>query len=421
MKLIKNTTLILALIVLFSYSCSEVSSKNKSKYNSVNGLVMTGYQGWFNTPGDGMDLGFKHYQKGKLFAPGSCTIDLWPDVSEYEKTYDTPFRHADGSVAKVFSSADYSTVDVHFKWMKEYGIDGAFVQRFVNSLKNEKSNINSHKVLDNCVRAAEKHGRAVCVMYDLSGMGSGDEQILIDDWKRLYTEGITKRKNNHYLYHNGKPLVVIWGVGFSNDRKYGLAEAEKIVDFLRNDPNFGGCSIMLGVPTHWRTLQKDAVSDPRLHDLLKRVDIIQPWLVGRFKENTYSNFQKGIAEDILWCQENNKDYLPTLSPGFSWYNLKSGTDQPHELGATPRNKGQFFWMQAEGAVRAGAKALYLAMFDEIDEGTAYFKCTNNPPVGESPFLTYEGLPSDHYLWLGGMSGKMLRGEIPLSATIPARK
>ena len=63
--------------------------------------------------------------------------------------------------------------------------------------------------------------------------------------------------------------------------------------------------------------------------------------------------------------------------------------------------------------------IYVAMFDEIDEGTAIFKCTNDVPVGaESKFLTYDGLPSDFYLRLTGNGAKLLRGEIPLSEKIP---
>ena len=64
--------------------------------------------------------------------------------------------------------------------------------------------------------------------------------------------------------------------------------------------------------------------------------------------------------------------------------------------------------------------IYVAMFDEVDEGTAIFKCTNNPPVGQSRFLTYEGLPSDHYLWLTGEGARLLRGERAIHDLIPER-
>ena len=63
--------------------------------------------------------------------------------------------------------------------------------------------------------------------------------------------------------------------------------------------------------------------------------------------------------------------------------------------------------------------IYQAMFDEMDEGTAVFKCANDPPVGASRFLTLEGLPSDHYLWLTGQGGKLLRGEVKEEA-LPVR-
>jgi hypothetical protein len=65
--------------------------------------------------------------------------------------------------------------------------------------------------------------------------------------------------------------------------------------------------------------------------------------------------------------------------------------------------------------------IYQAMFDEVNEGTAIFKCTNDPPVGDSRFLTLDGLPSDHYLWLTGMGGKLVRGEIDVTAEPPQRK
>ena len=58
------------------------------------------------------------------------------------------------------------------------------------------------------------------------------------------------------------------------------------------------------------------------------------------------------------------------------------------------------------------------MFDEMDEGTCIFKVTDNPPIGENKFLTYEGLPSDYYLWLTGQASKMLKKEILLREEKP---
>ena len=84
----------------------------------------------------------------------------------------------------------------------------------------------------------------------------------------------------------------------------------------------------------------------------------------------------------------------------------------------PRLKGEFLWRQFYNAISSDAKTIYVAMFDEIDEGTCIFKVDNNPPVGESKFLTYEGLPSDYYLWQTGQATKMLRKEIPLSKEQP---
>jgi hypothetical protein len=90
------------------------------------------------------------------------------------------------------------------------------------------------------------------------------------------------------------------------------------------------------------------------------------------------------------------------------------------LDQIPRRGGRFLWTQMVEAKRAGATALYVAMFDEMDEGTAIFKCTNTPPVGASPFVTEKGLPSDHYLWLTGMGGRMLRGEVEATDDLPKR-
>lgn len=399
-------------VVMSDPATKTTESMSRVRFKSIRNLVMAGYQGWFNTPEDGAGLGWKHFEKEKEFKPGKCTIDLWPDVSEYEKTYETAFKLPDETPAKVFSSYDASTTDLHFKWMKQYGIDGVFMQRFVVSIRNQKGNDNYNKILNNAVLSAEKYDRAICLMYDLSGMEAGEEDILICDWKELCEKyKLVSRNNNHYVYHHGKPLVAVWGIGFNDRRKYGYEQVKKIIDFLKSE----GCSILVGVPTHWRTLTIDAVSDTRLLELVKQADIVHPWLVGRFDNHTYEPYRKSIEEDIKWCKANGKDYMPVLFPGFSWHNMKK--DAPQNM--IPRLGGRFFWQQVKGAVDAGAESLYLAMFDEIDEGTAFFKCTNTPPVGESSFITYEGEAPDHYLWLAGEAAKYLRGELR-SSRMPVR-
>lgn len=399
-------------VVMSDPATKTTESMSRVRFKSIRNLVMAGYQGWFNTPEDGAGLGWKHFEKEKEFKPGKCTIDLWPDVSEYEKTYETAFKLPDETPAKVFSSYDASTTDLHFKWMKQYGIDGVFMQRFVVSIRNQKGKDNYNKILNNAVLSAEKYDRAICLMYDLSGMEAGEEDILIRDWKELCEKyKLVSRNNNHYVYHHGKPLVAVWGIGFNDRRKYGYEQVKKIIDFLKSE----GCSILVGVPTHWRTLTIDAVSDTRLLELVKQADIVHPWLVGRFDNHTYESYRKSIEEDIKWCKANGKDYMPVLFPGFSWHNMKK--DAPQNM--IPRLGGRFFWQQVKGAVDAGAESLYLAMFDEIDEGTAFFKCTNTPPVGESSFITYEGEAPDHYLWLAGEAAKYLRGELR-SSRMPVR-
>lgn len=385
---------------------------------TLTGKIMAGYQGWFNTPDDGAGLGWTHWARSgsKPFGPGNVTVDLWPDMSEYSASerYVTAFKHPNGQPAVVFSSHNRLTVLRHFKWMREYGIDGAFVQRFANGLKGK---LRYHKdvVLSHAREGANLEGRAYAVMYDLSGINKGATKEVIADW-RMLREKMKMGSDPAYLHHEGKPLVAVWGLGFSGeDRKYTLAECRELVEFLKAD----GCAVMLGVPTGWRDQYRDATKEEDFHDLLKLADIISPWSVGRYLTPGQANVHaaKYYEKDMEWCRGHSMDYLPVVFPGFSWHNLNP-EDPPDKI---PRLKGEFLWTQFVGAKKAGASMIYVAMFDEVDEGTAIFKCTNEPPVGESPFINYEGLPSDYYLWLTGEAGRMLRGERPVQEMLPARR
>lgn len=392
-------------------------SGQKGNPEGLKGRVVTGYQGWFRAEGDGSGMGFHHYEKRGRFQPGDCTIDLWPDLSEFneDEKFPTPFRYADGSVAHVFSSIHPKTVDRHFRWMKDYGIDGAFVQRFAvhgaKSRRDSRSLRWENEKLKLTRDAAMKHGRSWILMYDLSGINDDDFERLAEDWKNLRKrmQVGTDPNDSAYLHLEGKPLVAIWGVGFNNDRDYSLESAEGFIRLLKHNPEWGGMSIMLGIPYGWREQNRDATEDPELHKVLKLADVLSPWSVGRYRDMD-KEMEKVVAHQIAdreWCEREKIEYLPVLFPGFSWQNLKG------EKGSSiPRKKGRFLWRQFIATAGAGNETAYLAMFDEIDEGTALFKCTNTPPVGESVFETYEGVPSDHYLWLSGQGRRLLRGEIP---------
>jgi len=194
----------------------------------------------------------------------------------------------------------------------------------------------------------------------------------------------------------GKPLVVIWGLGFP-DRGYNIQNIgiDKVISFLKNDPQYGGCTMMLGVPTYFRDLIMDTNPDPFLHEQI-------------------------ASADIAWCAAKHVHYTPCVCPGFSWNNMhKNGCPPIPPLNQIPRQKGVFYWSQISGALNAKAQMLYVTMSDEMDERTAIMKCDNHLPAGVQ-LCDYEGMPTDHYLWLTGQAAKMLRGEIALSWQMPTR-
>lgn len=383
--------------------------------STLEGKVMCGYQGWFNTEGDGAGRGFTHWTK----RPGSPTadnvkIDLWPDVSDLGagERFATSFKHADGRTAEVFSSFKRPTVLRHFQWMRDYGIDGAFVQRFLTDLRDPRALRHSNTVLAHCREGANLTGRAYAVMYDLSGLGANRIQEAIDDWRALRTR-MRITEDPAYLRHRGCPLVAVWGVGFNDGRAYTLEECRRFVEFLKQD----GCSVMLGVPTGWREQVRDSIKDPRLHDVIRLADVVSPWTVGRYRTPgaAEQHGEKTWKPDIAWCAGHKIDFLPVVFPGFSWHNMYG-----KPLDEIPRLKGHFLWTQFVAAKRSGATMIYVAMFDEVDEGTAIFKCVNDVPTGNGAgFVTYEGLPSDFYLRLTGNGAKLLRGELAAEEAIPA--
>jgi len=73
----------------------------------------------------------------------------------------------------VFSAYDAGDCSAAFQVDEGLCIDGVFMQRFVGEIRNPSGKKHFNTVLDNAMAAAKKYDRAICVMYDLSGMQPG--------------------------------------------------------------------------------------------------------------------------------------------------------------------------------------------------------------------------------------------------------
>jgi hypothetical protein len=403
---------------LFATLCclwAALAAAAEVRHPTLTGKVVTGYQGWFRAEGDASGLGWVHYGRGKGFSPQAYSFDIWPDLTEFtpEERYPSPFKFADDKTADLFSSVHPLTVRRHFRWMKDYGIDGAMLQRFAVGIGKSRGADSLDVVLRNCTEAANAEGRSLTVMYDLSGLTPDKFPAVAADWRRLVGAGQTRQACAQH--HQGKPLVALWGLGFK-DRAPAIAEWTALLADIKAT----GAAVMLGVPTYWRTQKNDSIDDPALHGLIRQADILSPWTVGRYGDpkGAASLADKIWKPDLAWCQAERKGYLPVIFPGFSWHNLSALRGKQAQLDQIPRLGGKFFWSQAVAARAAGAQTLYVAMFDEIDEGTAIMKCGGPRPLGS--FVDLSDVPSDHYLWLCGQAGRMLRREIPASPDLPKR-
>lgn len=367
--------------------------------------VLFGYQGWFGCLGDGSDPNywFHWFKSSDQPVAEDLSVDYWPDMSELspDERFATDMTLPDGSPAEVFSSYNRITVDRHFQWMEDYDLDGIFLQRFLSELASPEFFCFRNKVLQNVIAGTEAHGRVFAIEYD--GIGRNFPGLK-NDWIFL-VDVLKVTESPNYLYHKGKPLLGSFGMK--------MRVADSLTQWLAEeaDPRYKA-TLFNGVP-------------PNLEEkmwTLDVFDVVSPWTVGKYKSASDVDYYKEryITSDIVETSARGVDYMPVVWPGFSWINLYH--DYP--FNDYPRNGGRFFWQQVHNAISAGATMIFIAMFDEVDEGTAMFKLA--PTAAELPVgaqlvpLDIDGyaVPSDWYLQLAREAGRMLRGEIPLSAEMP---
>ena len=368
--------------------------------STLDGKVMFGYQGWFNHPDDGAGIGWVHW--GNFYEPLRSTVDMYPDMREYgqDEKYDAHLTFPDGSMAPVFSSFNRNTVVRHMKWVRDYNLDGVFLQRFISNADSQKGMDHKDSVTTHVMEGCEKYGRVFAIMYD--GVANRVEDMK-EDWMHLVDDiGVTN--SDRYLHHRGLPLVSLWGYSVRDDAT--PAQLQEMIDFFTNppDPKYRA-SIKLGV--RW-----SFYSATEFQEAFKQVDVISPWFSG---STDYGRGQK-------WGDDNNVDYIPVVHPGFSWFNLKypEPSSTPNK---DPRDGGQYIWDEVNDVIPVDVKSVYIAMFDEIDEGTAMFKLAENddqiPREGYWLPLDEDGfdLPSDWYLRTASLATQIVRGYAPLEETL----
>jgi hypothetical protein len=387
--------------------------------SSFYGKLMFGYQGWFGTPGDGSAMNqWQHWCRGGT-DPSASTIgvDVWPDLREFSpaQLVDSGLAYPDGSPAYVFSSYRPDIVAAHFEWMRAYGIDGVFLQEFVSCLASGSPQRQFRDgVTRNVLRAAGATGRAIAVMYDISG---GDRSTLVHQVESHWASvGQKVVSSPRYLHHKGRPLVALWGFGFTPSSLHPGTpqEANQLLDFFERK----GLTVMGGVPTYWRQGINDSQPGPAWAAVYRRFAVISPWTVGRYGDpaGALQYAMTTLSDDIAEAGRVGADLVPVVFPGYSARN-ELRNEQPtaplYPLNQIPRLGGTFWWSQMKAFRDAGAQMVYGAMFDEADEGTAMFKLattTSRLPVGpEMVPLDADGyrLPSDWYLQLAGAGTQRL--------------
>jgi len=375
-----------------------------SPKGDVVGKITVGYQGWFACKGDGSPIdAWWHWSTDWAQAP---TINLrgfssWPDVRDYTNTYVSGFPDLNnGTPAKLFSSYSDQTVDMQFSWMEQFGLDVVALQRF--SPYGIEGPIRDTMALK-VKKASEKHGRKFYIMYDVSGWTNMQSQIK-DDWTNKMK---TYTSSSAYAKQNGKPVVCIWGFGFSDpNHPWDAATCKDVVDWFKGQ----GCYVIGGVPTHWRDQNSDSRSG--FIGVYKDFDMLSPWMVGRISkmidvENFYANEQ---TLDLKYCKDNGIDYQPCVLPG--------------DLSQHQRIHGDLMWRQFYNMTRLGVQGIYISMFDEFNEGNQIVKTAEDQSMVPSGagFVTLDedgtACSADYYMRLTNDGGKMFKGETALTAVRP---
>ena len=396
-----------------------------SAYSEFIGKSVAGYQAWFRVAGQ---YEFWHHWGNDAVAPDGTrwprknnhTFEIYPDISFYDEADLAQTGFADlgnGEPAKLYNAASPTVIAKHFSLMQQHGIDGVAVQRFLGPEMRTVAN-NPAATLVSIRQQAENNNRLFYICYDITsnGLESTWAELIRFDWVYNIEQSYALTQSPAYATVNGKPVVQVWGTGFTDNHPGNADETIALIEWLKSR----GCYVIGGVPTYWRENRNDAKGpsqpDPAnresFEEVYKHYDMLSPWLVGRFSNLQEAQYFFALQrQDKRYCDSLRIDYMPTIFPGFGWATWNTGV--PNQA---PRQAGSFLWAQAKNIRQTGCANMYFSMFDEYDEGTALLSAATDYAMlpADAYFLTTSAdgrwLSPDFYLRLAGDAARMLKGD-----------
>ena len=210
-------------------------------------------------------------------AGGRFAVDMWPDVSDYdpEDLCEVPgLKMPDGSPARLYSAFRKGPVLLHFRWMRQYGIDGVFLSRFVGETASPARARHVNTVLANVREGCHREGRVWAMMLDLS-MGRARRRR----WSRMTGSSCATRSR----FARTRATCTIrasrwccsggWGSRTAPGRR---SRAKSWSISSRTIPNYGGVYLIGGIDPYWRTLSGESRTEPAWAKVYRIVRRHQP-------------------------------------------------------------------------------------------------------------------------------------------------
>lgn len=402
--------------------------------------IWVGYQAWHLAEGDGSPRGgWNHWFRRNQPDADHLHGDQWPGaLDEYPILYPTGMRYPDGRPVRLYSCYDYETIELHVRWMKQYGIKGLALQRQQNIIDRPAERAWRDTVARHVRRACEEHGVRFFLMPCNNAKTERSNEGVVErfaaDWRHVVDE-LRLTESPMYARQDGLPVVIAWGFG-NSDRPLSPAQAHEIIDVFKSGPERYRAFLGGGIIRNFLDRSPNGFPLDDWVEVYSRFDLIKPWrgaqMVGRGMERAEQNAIRTLLKEKAWCVERGISYMPVIFAGGS-----AGGTKRTELNNFPRMGGQYYWAQFSAVMDHAfqpddGRFVYVAMFDEVDEGTAIYKTANRPDMLPLPGRMVHNnidpdvpdhlrdLPEDWYLRLTREMARILRGEAPLEREIPIR-